>query len=102
MVEDGRKIWYQHSLYLPNRHPWIDALWRFVAKPQRHQLVKIAWVGRRAHQCRSMELVLQSGRTWKMPHHGYLVANRNRRICHCSAAHYPIETGFCNKTFLWE
>ena len=73
-------LWRDHSVYRAHRHSRFDALRRGLARAPRSQQPAPAGHGGRTDQPRSLALVSSRHRTRTLPHHRYLVADRNRRL----------------------
>ncbi len=80
LVVHDREVRYQRAVHRAHGHPRTDALRRVLAQPSRPLLPASARLGRRADQPRGLEMVSPGHRQRPLPHHGHLVADRDRDV----------------------
>ena len=71
---------HQRALHRAHGHPRPHALRRVLAQPPRSLRPAPAGLGGRAHQPRGLEVVPPRHRQGALPHHGHLVADRDRHV----------------------
>ncbi len=86
--QHGRELRHHHPVHRAHRHPRPDALRRRLAQPPRSEQPAPAGQRGRADQPGGLALVLHRHRQGALPDHGYLVADRDRRLHdHAAADH---------------
>jgi acetyl-CoA synthetase len=86
LLAHHREARHHHLLHRPHGHPHLHALGRPLSRPLRPLDASAPRLGRRAHQSRSVGLVLEGHRGRSLPGGGHVVADRDGTHPHHPAA----------------